>query len=470
MPTALIQLARTGDVVNMLPIAKWFADTEGTPPRVYTNRKFADIFEAVSYVDLRIWQGGTIDLASAEKQARLDGADRVVITQSNGNPYPPAYDTGNFLTQPWERAGLLSKFHELPLVFDRRDYAGEAAAVAQHWPQTDGPVVAVCTRGVSSPFDRGEEVKRALRAAGHTLLDLDTIYLPKVHHLLGLIEKSAMLVSIDSLPIHLSYATGTPTVTLSRNHPYYASEPRKHWRGRVYYDERDIGEAVLWAMQGDAGSMMRKEPEPPPPMQFVTSWYTDGNDRYNRARRTWPADVLLLPTGRNMNGLPFVRDLIDAGFATGADTVVIHNCDIAFTDEAQYLLGDYCRRFPACWANRIDVRAGTGPYKTRDLRRRQHVGTDVFAMTRQWWDAKAADWPDMLLGREGWDWVMRRLMRDNGGDRCPHPICWHEAHVGQWKRDMQGDEGQQYNRRLGREWAIAHGYKRDLHPGPYLFK
>jgi hypothetical protein len=66
--------------------------------------------------------------------------------------------------------------------------------------------------------------------------------------------------------------------------------------------------------------------------------------------------------------------------------------------------------------------------------------------------------PDMLMGRESWDNVMRNLMRRNAhvtGCELEHAI-WHEWHDSYWIVNRTSP-GNAHNRRLMSDWLGKYG-------------
>lgn len=238
---ALIQLSRYGDIVNILPVARELS-RRGKTVEMIVHRDFADILEAVSYVTPVVVAPESNDPephATYWELSRL--YETVLSTQVDGNLREVPVVCESFAVENWARAGRewVNRYHELPLVFDRREALGEAEAVKRYLPAPDGrPLLAYCLEGYSSAFAERAEFAEWLRTheRAYRMLDIGAIVLPKAHHLLGLIEAADVLVTVDSLPLHLAYATGTPTIALSIGQPHYNSEPRSHWIGWQFYE------------------------------------------------------------------------------------------------------------------------------------------------------------------------------------------------------------------------------------------
>jgi hypothetical protein len=520
----IVQLARHGDVVNTLPIARELA-SQGYAVDFVVHRAFAPILEAVSYVN-PIVVDGVDNEPEPHAQAALDSGNYslVLSTQVNGNPRTPAIACESFVVQSWARAGRewVDRFHELPLVFDRRDAAGESDAVEEHVPAADGrPLLAYCLEGYSSPFgDRAafEEWLVNKHRGRYRLLNLaDAKRLPKVHHLIGLIEAADVLVTVDSLPLHLAYVTGTPTIALSRGIPHYNSEPRSHWVGRFMYPDAN-GPAARQAIY----DLLRRSPVElqelrgtlcrPPRATLrnrivqAVDWYvspkaSDERRRNLAARRTWErlrdgdehfqgkadwevAFHELQPGQRSSRDLgddrrlPYIRDIIDHAAARAADDDVLAftNADTLVLPDAPGAIREKLTDGDCCYSRRIDVSSGEHPYTREQLGRYpRHVGADLFAFRAGWWRSHLDEFPDLLLACEGWDWVARRIMeRHNPAAEIDPPVVYHERHSPVWaySKNIHANAGQRWNRAQCEAWARANGFAHAIFTDgtPFLFK
>lgn len=489
MPTiGLIQLGRFGDIVNALPIARWLATSNQV--RMYVHERFASILRSAPYVQPVTWTGSVAAVAAAANFAKGDGCDVVMPLQSSCNPFPPTIDTGNYQTQVWERARLLHRFHQLPLLF-YFDEEQERRVVHQHLPATDRPIVACCLDGVSSPFAGAAELLKLAPGLfpDFTLWNIGPLRLDDPAYLVPLLRRCAMLLTIDSLPLHLAHATNTPTIALTRHEPYYASEPRYHWIERIHYRDAlkpESLERIRRAAQAPKtlrGILVREPTEwTTPRLTHVYSRYAPRDEqtraRHFRAQQTWLAAKnctlrVVEKAGIDANGeLPRVAALFDAAdTGRGDDMILFTNSDLCLVPESYDVIRDSLRRFDCVWAQRVDVIGPTTMTRGELRRRRAYVGTDLFACRAYWWREHKLGWPDLLLGREGWDWVMRTMMQESGGEAISPTICWHEAHDSPWKIDLENEPGQKHNRQLARQWALDHGHAAALHPkGPWLFK
>jgi hypothetical protein len=197
-------------------------------------------------------------------------------------------------------------------------------------------------------------------------------------------------------------------------------------------------------------------------MVHVVNTYTSSNqrenDRMSRARKTWNQIPLLMirddELARNSKtefgdkkGMPFVRDLVELGFDTGAETVILTNADSCLVrDIKEYILGDTpatSRRVNLMKIPRIH-------YSRASLGHDGFHGIDLIVIPKWWW--KEAKYPDLLMGYEGWDWVFRFMINNP----IEPPIVYHEYHYEAYWVSCN-DRGTLWNKYLCRKWAAASG-------------
>lgn len=489
---AIVQLGRYGDIVNALPMAlRWHE--RGLSVDWIVHEKFADILEAVSYVVPRTFSGDDSDVESAAKFAERFNPKRIIKAQVNGNH--TGRQVEGFCLQNWLNAGMLQWYHApgTRLLFDRRDLFGEQSALCESIEFNAKPIMGYCVWGMSSEFDNGWRFEAWLKerySKEFRLLPIGNRKLRKAHHLIGLVDACDVLISIDSLPLHLSFATRTPTIAISREILWYQSEQRTHWIGRVLYPELDSKaglakvERMVETREGIRHSLRS--------IIHVVDWF-DSPDRgekrrMNRARHSWGnvgnEDPMwqtviheLHNTQRNSSDLgdsrrlPYLKDVIDRGYSKAGqdDYVVLTNADSCLPIETPHAIRAALAQAPCAYSPRIDVNEWK-TYGWVDLAGKPtYAGTDLFAFRASWWTENRDRMPDMLLACEGWDFVLRKLMQTSGGIQIEPPVVYHERHDAFWSRHRE-NPGQKYNCELGRKWALENGYESDLHPGPYLFK
>jgi hypothetical protein len=514
---AIIYLSRLGDVVNALPMAYYY-HKQGHEVDFHVHPDFAAILEPVSYVKTVLWHGLHRDVNGCASWCMKNGGyNRVLDVQVNGNDNPPPFHTENFVAQAWARGGLLDKFHEIPLVFDKRDREGEIQAT-KHIPPDDPdnsrPLLVYSLYGHSSPMKGANQVESWIISEfskTHRLLNIGQLPLRKPHHLLGILELASRLITIDTLPLHLSYATLTPTIALQPDQSnygdgfkYYQSEPRKHWIEKLTYTEcmskdgRDRIVAAVRTENVEAGKFCRKlENIRKDKIIQVVDWeIPQGNNeaktRMLSAHKTWEQarnsdqgyTLLILDTAKaprtsrttisDTRSLPYIRDIIEEGckIAGDNDIVALTNSDICLVPEAIGVIRGKMMDQQCCFSRRVDVNNTEYRKTLRELSNmRVHPGADFFVFRKSWWEDNECQFPDMLLGCEGWDFVLRHIMLHTRSDaEIIPPIVYHQNHPQFWcnPSNITRNIGQMHNRRLCKEWAIAYGYEDALQESSQL--
>jgi hypothetical protein len=162
---------------------------------------------------------------------------------------------------------------------------------------------------------------------------------------------------------------------------------------------------------------------------------------------------------RDPRTLPFLRDLLDytAKRAGPSDLVVFTNDDVVFapglTDSLYHV--EHC-----AWASRHEfTRLPMLPTCLDIIVARKHCGCDLFALTPRWWRLNRDSMPDMVLGCEAYDLVLRKLMAATGGVEL-HAALAHEEHASWWLTH-RGDPAAFHNRQLASEWLAKRGLSWD---------
>jgi len=157
--------------------------------------------------------------------------------------------------------------------------------------------------------------------------------------------------------------------------------------------------------------------------------------------------------------LPFLRDLLDIGirFIRPGDLLCFSNDDVSF---ATGITDTLLRVEHAAWASRHEfVRLPRLPTCLEILCARKHCGADLFVFTPSWWKAHRSEFPDMLIGCEAWDLVLRKLMMACNGIEL-HAAIAHEVHEATWQR-RRADPSALHNRTLAAQWLGKRGLSWD---------
>lgn len=216
MTTCFVQLGRAGDVLNILPMAI------ATGAAVLTAADYAPIVAGTTAAP-RVWRGSLCDW----RGAALDAGrwfDRVIVTQL----FPGRVErtTSHYCLDEWGRAGMLDKFGKLPLSFPHRSPTRERALFDG---LDDGrPMLLLSLTGISGPFAGSEWLRGeiAARWPGFNIVDLPQVRAERFYDLLGLYDRAAGLVTIDTSTLHLCWASNVPAIQLLSYEP-------EDWHGSV---------------------------------------------------------------------------------------------------------------------------------------------------------------------------------------------------------------------------------------------
>ena len=154
----------------------------------------------------------------------------------------------------------------------------------------------------------------------------------------------------------------------------------------------------------------------------------------------------------------FVKDIIDAGARSCVernDLIMLSNADTCFTPR---LYEKIVKEFEA------GVQAISGPrrdfeFLDQPLTEEQigtgyeYIGTDIFVMRPEWWKAHRGAFPDMILGAEMWDHLLRGMMRLENLPEVSN-LVYHEFHDSRWtlEHNRHTLRSQRHCRHLGHQW------------------
>jgi hypothetical protein len=157
--------------------------------------------------------------------------------------------------------------------------------------------------------------------------------------------------------------------------------------------------------------------------------------------------------------LPFVRDMIETGIniAEDEDIVAISNSDICVLPNITLKIIDLCNKFGSTYSHRYDFKIITELLNTEDdvNKGEKYLGCDFFTFSKKWWIKNKDLFPDMVLGREAWDMIYRRSVKENGGAELDK-MTYHQVHSSPWVV-YPHLRGNTYNRDLAYHWISVHG-------------
>jgi hypothetical protein len=216
--------------------------------------------------------------------------------------------------------------------------------------------------------------------------------------------------------------------------------------------------------------------------QVIVHFYSDytpaSEDALNRqivAQQTWakqpwrerPVLESELPRVWKEEGkqLPYVKDVFDIATADlPARAIAVYtNADICVRSDCALQIAGAMQDTEALYSFRRDFHFDfNAPMADTMIERGKHYpGTDLYAFRVSWWRANRASYPDMLIGIEFWDPVLRTLIeRTNQGRGIVLPgVSYHRKHASFWEQaeNRYRLRAQMHNLTLGRDWLVALG-------------
>jgi hypothetical protein len=228
------QLGRYGDIMSLLPIL--YRDFQaGEKPSLMVAAEFKELLEGVSYVDVIQYEGPHYEIAKAVAQAKTLSTN-VVCTQVNGPieqvrdcTYAPAGQTGaratSYEKEMWRVSGNLQHWDDLlPLVIDRRDKKREEKLLRENDLLKRGkqkPLMLLALNSTSSPFPYADLLRELVTLKfGDTWRIMDLPKAERIYDLLAVYERAALLIAVDSAPLHLAWARRElPVFALTQDRP-----------------------------------------------------------------------------------------------------------------------------------------------------------------------------------------------------------------------------------------------------------
>lgn len=441
--TAIVQLGRMGDIINILPLAKYLRDRDGSNPTVVVHQDYKTILDGCSYVDPVIWRGALDDPLSAEKEAAK--THNVLVAQVFGRGVQFDRQCDSFTKEQWRRMGFLPLFGTVTRVeFDKRNLDREQALVRNVIGKDKRPVILVNLSGQSSPYQFASQMLEDIQFRWGRLcnvIDLSKVRAERIYDLIGLYGKSILLITSDTSTMHLASASNIPFVALRVDTPTL-------WHGAITHRQPNL--VLRYKESLDRREELHREID-----YLVARGHTDRRNhvfldfkasgdtarRNALARETWlttyDADWYQVPVldeqlprlFRDGNkSLPFIKDVIDFGLARHHE-ILLTNTDTCFAPEIEAKL----KGIKVGYGSRRDFKKLDKALTQKQVEAGKHYpGSDIFSITRTWWSAHRAEMPDMIFGAEGWDCCLRVLMQETGGKEIKNAI-YHERHASRWE-------------------------------------
>lgn len=478
MSHTYIHLGRNGDVINTLPLLHHIAQTHG-PVHQVVSAKYASVLDGVSYVKPVVFGGEFAALRDA-MSAHPDAINLQVYGRGMNIPRRAS----SFVLEQWERAGMAHLWGTLPLVFDRRNARRERELVRRVRTGTR-PMVLVAVAGESSPFPHGERLLQMIaQRVGDMaqVVDLRHVQAHRIYDLLGLYDSAACLVTIDTAHQHLAHGSEVPVIALSTSGPTpWHSSPRRpgHIMHLKYHEYPWAEAALVDQVAACVGAGVSKpKPTAPRPRRIIHTYPGrtapgPAEQRHRNAVATWPTlshwtRAPYVPEDGQRNAkdlgdhrdLPYMRDLIAHAMAlatTDDDVILVTNGDVGLVNCIDALLQDALNTYGACYTHRWDFHDPIVPMGPTDVRRGTwYPGSDAFAFTVGWWKAHGHRYPDMLIGAEYVDCLLRQLIKQVcGKDAEVHLAVFHQYHESYWETH-RNNPANRHNAALAADWFRAH--------------
>lgn len=211
-------------------------------------------------------------------------------------------------------------------------------------------------------------------------------------------------------------------------------------------------------------------------VHFYSSYVTNDGDALRRhmvAGMTWRMQGWLerpvldaeLPRAWRESGkaLPYLKDVYDIATKDLADDdiAVMSNTDTCVISQCAMKLAADLQALEAVWGHRRDFyHPFTKPIPDADVHKGQvYPGYDIFAFRVRWWRDWGHEFPDLLLGMEGWDPCMMTLMvqSQDGKDCEVKDYCYHEKHNSFWESNRYNLQAQRWNLKNEIPWLVSLG-------------
>lgn len=491
-----VQLGRAGDIFNTLPLAERIAKETGEKCLYMTAKEFAGILEGASYVEPVIFNGPFEDFVPAMFQARKLTTN-IIVGQIYGRGLANAQTCTSFARESWASANAPVPWGSLPLNLDQRDADREDLAVQLCGIDPARKLVVLSLGGISSPFPHARFVRESLALAlgpEYQVVDLAPIKVLRLYDFLAVFERAHCLVTVDTGTLHLAHACDVPVVSLINPYPtdWHASPWRPNHVARIFYHEIPAAFDKLVERVRNARVV-----ETLPRIVHVWADFRDddkpdheNNRRVRNAQASWDQEYANaggrwfrteFPIGRNRTSkevgdpkpVPFIADMVNHAVPycrKDDDIIGWTNSDVSFAPGLTGHVLEKCERYGCAFTHRWDFPALSRPFLSEAMVRRGkwYPGSDAFFFTLRWWRQNAADYPDLLMGREHNDEIFRTLMKKTAGVECEiEAAIYHEKHASYWEvpENFKTNPGNNHNRALAHAWFKKH----DLKPNDFQF-
>jgi predicted GH43/DUF377 family glycosyl hydrolase len=211
-------------LLSVIPMLHHEYMTTGAKPTLVVSKAYRQIPESLGCLTPLVYDGDMQDLEGAIKFAK-SRCDDVRVTQMHGRGFTFQHRHPSYQYDQWERAGYLDKWDTLPLVLPRTKEP--LRFLEKH--MVSWPFILYGDHSQSSPFWHKEQLAEALKEnfPQHSIVRLSSIRAPHALELLALMEAADLIVSVDSMQLHMAKATTTPLIALVSDQP-------TRWQGSAW--------------------------------------------------------------------------------------------------------------------------------------------------------------------------------------------------------------------------------------------
>jgi hypothetical protein len=238
-----VQLGKHGDLMILLVGLKKIFDETGIKPVVLSSHDYGITLEGASYIerwlepldwlrDLRRAQmmaehryGWCVVPKWWDNPAHLPpppiNGETVTTLRFGGNIMQiPASEWDSYQLSQWRAAGFRTQeMIDWPLVFDNRNAQRENDLMRRVFRNQKKKLLLNLAGGGSSPFGNDPEVLQVIRRFSNDfeIVNLQQVAASRIYDLLGIFERSAGMVTVDTATLHLAGACSIPYVAYIAN-------------------------------------------------------------------------------------------------------------------------------------------------------------------------------------------------------------------------------------------------------------
>lgn len=471
MSACYLCLGKNGDLLNCLQICYHEHLRTGEKVRLIVGQEFAPILDGFSYVERIVFPGTQDELPRAMKLF-----PKATVLQSWMNP-DQSRQTSSYEIEAWRRAGKLAAFGTTPLIVDQRDREREAKH-CEHF-KSEKPLILICTQSPSSPFRWAAELEKAVHdtfSGTHQLVDISLHHAERAYDLLGLFDRAQLLITIDTMPLHLARASRIPMIAIVNDvgtgatpGPWTASVPPPQAKYTLRYsDFSDDSKHATQCVISEAQEVFRINRS-----RIIHAVQLHGQtERHKRAEQSWAGlfnentyefSLTRHRTSKaigDKRSLPYLKDLFAFAMkgAKPDDIVFWSNDDNALSPD----LPDFLRKHVPIY--------GASTFRRTENTPGIHCGREAAAFTVRWLRENLNRIPDFILCSAGFDIGLAALIRLQRGiittpqnltvDFWPADVgvgyVMHEAHPSAWSGANENSPSNAHNRRLLAEFQARY--------------